>query len=145
MFLVGSFSAHAGYCQNLLALIKELEIKNVFLTGRTSFKKLLAYYRLSRVFLCMSEYEGFSIPLIEAMYLKVPVIAFERAAVPEILGEAGCLINDKDVRETARLLDRIVNDRAKRKDIISRQQERVTAFLPEKVFPLYRKAIMEAF
>jgi len=145
LFLVGSFSAHAGYCQNLLALIKELEIKNVFLTGRTSFKKLLAYYRLSRVFLCMSEYEGFSIPLIEAMYLKVPVIAFERAAVPEILGEAGCLINDKDVRETARLLDRIVNDRAKRKDIISRQQERVTAFLPEKVFPLYRKAIMEAF
>ena len=145
LFLVGSFSSHAGYCQKLLALIKELQVKNVFLTGRVSIKKLLAYYRLSRVFLSMSEYEGFSTPLIEAMYLKVPIIAFDRAAVPEILGGAGCLINDKDVRETARLLDWIVNDRAKREEIINRQSERVTDFLPEKVFPLYNKAIMEAF
>lgn len=145
LFLVGSFSAHPGYCQKLLALIKELEIKNVFLTGRVPIKKLLAYYRLSQAFLCMSEYEGFSIPLIEAMYLKVPIIAFDRAAVPEILGGAGYLINDKDVRETARLLDRIVNDRAIWEEIIGRQSERVTAFLPEKVFPLYRKSIMEAF
>ncbi|NLI14046.1 glycosyltransferase [Pelotomaculum propionicicum] len=145
LFLVGSFSSHAGYCQKLLALIKELEIKNVFLTGRTSFKKLLAYYRLSRVFLCMSEYEGFSTPLIEAMYLKVPIVAFNRASVPEILGESGCLINDKDVRETARLLDRIVNDHTKRKEMIRLQSKRVTAFLPEKVFPLYRKVFMLAF
>ena len=145
LFLVGSFSSHAGYCQKLLALIKELEIKNVFLTGRASFRQLLAYYRLSKVFLCMSEYEGFSTPLIEAMYLKVPIIAFDRAAVPELLGEAGCLIKDKAVRETARLLDRLVNDRAKREELISRQSERVTAFLPEKVLPLYRKAITEVF
>lgn len=145
LFLVGSFSSHSGYCQKLLTLIKELELKNVFLTGRASFRQLLSYYRLSQVFLCLSEYEGFSTPLIEAMYLKVPIIAFARAAVPEILGGSGYLINDKDVRETARLLDRIVNDQAKREEIISRQSERVTAFLPEKVFPLYRKAITEAF
>lgn len=145
LFLVGGYSAHPWYCQKLLTFIKELEIKNVFLTGRASFKKLLAYYRLSQVFLCMSEYEGFSTPLIEAMYLKVPIIAFERAAVPEVLGGAGYLINDKDIRDTARLLDRIVNDLAKREEIISRQSERVTSFLPEKVFPLYRKAIMEVF
>lgn len=145
LFLVGSFSSHAWYCQKLLALIKELEIKNVFLTGRASFEKLLAYYRLSQVFICMSEYEGFSTQLIEAMYLKVPIIAFDRAAVPELMGGAGYLIKDKDVRETARLLDRLVNDRAQREEIISRQSERVTAFLPEKVFPLYREAIMGAF
>jgi len=145
LFLAGTFSAHAGYCQKLLAFIKELDIKNVFLTGRVSFRQLLAYYRLSQVFLHMSEYEGFSIPLIEAMYLKVPIIALDRAAVPEILGGAGYLINDKDVRETARLLDRIVNDRVKRDEIISRQSKRVAAFLPEKVFPMYRIAFMEAF
>lgn len=145
LFLVGGCSAHPWYCQKLLTLIKELEIKNVFLTGRVSFRQLLAYYRLSRVFLCLSKYEGFSTPLIGAMYLKVPVIALARAAVPEVLGGAGCLINNKYVRETARLLDHIVNDRAKREEIISGQWERVTAFRPEKVFPLYRKAIVDAF
>lgn len=145
LFLVGNYFTHAWYCQKLLAFIKEMEIKNVYLTGRVSFKKLLAYYRLSQVFLCMSEYEGFSTQLIEGMYLKVPIIALDRAAVPEILGGAGCLINESDVRETARLLDRIVNDKAKREELIKLQSKRVTAFLPEKVYPLYRKAISEAF
>lgn len=145
LFLVGSFSAHPGYCQKLLALIKELDIESVFLTGRVSLSRLLAYYRLSKVFLCMSQYEGFSTPLIEAMYLKVPIIALDRAAVPEVLGGAGCLINDMDVRETARLLDRMVNDRTKLEEIISRQSERVSDFQPEKVFPMYRTAIKEAY
>lgn len=145
LFLVGSFSAHPGYCQKLLALIRELDIENVFLTGRVSFRQLLAYYRLSRIFLCMSQYEGFSIPLIEAMYMKVPIIALDRAAVPEILGDAGCLINDNDIRETAGLLDLIVNDQVKRAEIISRQSKRVTAFLPEKVFPVYRIAISDIY
>lgn len=145
LFLIGSFSAHPGYCQKLLALIKDLVIKNVFLTGRVSFKQLLAYYRLSKIFLCMSENEGVYTPLIEAMYLKVPIIAFDRATVQEVLGGAGYLINDNDVRETARLLNRIVNDQSARKEIISRQSKRVTSFMPEKVFPLYRKAIIKAF
>lgn len=145
LFLVGTFSAHAGYCQKLLAFIKELDIKNVFMTGRVSFRQLLAYYRLSRVLLHMSECDGFSIPLVEAMYLKVPIIALDRAAVPEVLGGAGYLVNEPDMRETARLLDRIVNDRVKRDEIISRQSKRVTAFLPEKVFPMYRVVLKELF
>ncbi|MTI85038.1 MAG: glycosyltransferase family 4 protein [Firmicutes bacterium] len=145
LFLVGSFSADAGYCQKLLDLIKELEIKNIFLPGRANFAQLLAYYRLSHIFLSMSEYEGLPTPLVEAMYLKVPVIAFGHGAVPEVLGGAGCLIDDKDIRETARLLDLIVKDREKREKIIRRQSERVAAFQPEKVFPLYSEAITEAF
>lgn len=145
LFLVGSFAAHPGYCQKLLALIKELDIKNVFLTGRVSFRQLLAYYRLSQVFLNMSEYEGFSIPLVESMYLKVPIIALNRAAVPEVLGGAGCLINDVDFRETARQLNRIVNDRAMREVIIRRQSERVTDFLPAKVLPSFRIVFREAY
>lgn len=145
LFLVGGFSAHPGYCQQLLDLIKELDIKNVCMTGRVSPAQLLAYYRLSRVFMCMSEYEGFSVPLVEAMHMKIPIIAFDRAAVPEILGGAGYLINEKDVRETARLLDRIVNDQTLREDIISGQTKRAAGFLPERVFPLYRQAIMQVF
>jgi glycosyltransferase involved in cell wall biosynthesis len=144
LFLVGNFSAHPDYCQKLLGYIKELEIKNVFMTGRVSFRQLLSYYRLSRVFLSLSQYEGFSIPLVEAMYMKVPVIALNRAAVPEILGGAGCLIDDDDVRNTARLLDDIVNDRGRRHEIIRRQSQRARDFLPEKVLPMYRMAIKEA-
>ncbi|MCL5290140.1 MAG: glycosyltransferase [Firmicutes bacterium] len=145
LFLVGSFAAHPRYCQKLFALIKELDIKNVFLTGRVSFRQLLSYYRLSQVFLHMSEYEGFSIPLVEAMYLKVPIIALNRAAVPEVLGGAGCLINDADFQENARQLDRIVNDRAMREVIIRRQSERVTDFMPAKVLPSCRIALQEIY
>lgn len=143
LFLVGGFSACPGYCQKLLALINELDIDNVIFTGRVAFKQLLAYYRLSRAFLMMSEYEGFSLPLIEAMHMEVPVVALNRAAVPEILGGAGCLMDDNDIQAAARLLDWIVNDRGKREEIISRQLKRVTGLMPEKVFPTYRMAIEE--
>lgn len=145
LFLVGSFSSHPGYCQKLLALIKELDIKNVFLTGRVSFKQLLAYYQLSHIFLNLSEYEAFSIPLIEAMYMEVPIVALDRAAVPEVLGGAGYLIDESDMRETARLLDMLVNDHVKREEIISSQVERVTDFLPGNVFPMYRMVLKEAY
>lgn len=145
LFLVGGFAAHPGYCQKLLALVNELDIKNVFMTGRVSLSELLAYYRLAKVFICLSEYEGFSTSLIEAMHLGVPVIAFDRAAVSETLGGAGYLINDRDVRETARLLDRTVNDQAMREEIISGQTNRAAAFLPDQVFPLYRRAIMQIY
>lgn len=144
LFLVGSFSAHPDHCRKLLAFIKELDIKNVFLTGRVPFRQLLAYYKLSKVFLSLSEYEGFSIPLVEAMYMKVPVIALNRAAVPEVLGGAGCLIDDFDIRETARLLDDIVSNRSRRNEIIHRQSKRANDFLPGKVLPMYRIAINEA-
>lgn len=58
----------------------------VVLTGKVSRSSLKAYFMGSRVFLCLSEHEGFGVPLIEAQYYRLPVVACDAAAIKETLG-----------------------------------------------------------
>jgi glycosyltransferase involved in cell wall biosynthesis len=51
---------------------------------------------MADVFVCLSEHEGFCVPILEAMELDVPVVAYAAAAVPETVGEAGLLLDDKE-------------------------------------------------
>jgi glycosyltransferase involved in cell wall biosynthesis len=44
----------------------------------------------------MSEHEGFGVPLVEAMWFDIPVLAYSSSAVPETLGEAGLMFNNKN-------------------------------------------------
>ncbi|MGI8793876.1 MAG: glycosyltransferase family 4 protein, partial [Acidimicrobiales bacterium] len=74
------------YYRSLQVLIDELDVADsVELTDTISFPELLAYYRTSDVFVCLSEHEGFMVPLLEAMHFGVPVVAYARTAVPETL------------------------------------------------------------
>ncbi len=141
LFLVGDYLGHMGYYRKLLALIYELQIKNVFITGRVSHGQLLAYYKLADVFISLSESDGCCTPIIVSMHFQIPVIAYNSGAVPEVLGEAGRLVDDKDIRETARLVDLLVSDKKIRKETLNRQSERIADYHPDKVFLLYKKAI----
>ena len=105
--------------------------------GAATEAQLAAYYRTSHLYWSMSEHEGFGVPLIEAMWFDVPVLAFKSSAVPETLGEAGLMLNDKsNLAEAAALARIIVSDSAIRAHIIRRQRERRVHFLPYEIAPL---------
>ena len=53
---------------------------------------LTAFYRSASVYLCLSEHEGFCVPLVEAMHFGLPIVARAAAAVPGTLGAAGILL-----------------------------------------------------
>jgi glycosyltransferase involved in cell wall biosynthesis len=63
--------------------------ENVVFPGSVSAAALRSYYLLCDVFLCMSEHEGFCVPLIEAMIHRVPIVAAATTAVRETVGGAG--------------------------------------------------------
>ena len=73
------------YYNYLKSLISDLKLDDVYIPGHIKFKEIIAYYKLATVFLCMSEHEGFCIPLIESMFFNVPIIAYDAAAIPETL------------------------------------------------------------
>jgi glycosyltransferase involved in cell wall biosynthesis len=80
----------------------------------------------------MSEHEGFGVPLVEAMWFDVPVLAFRSAAVPETLGSAAMLFAAKgELHEIAGLAHLLVTDTELRQKIIAVQRERRDAFLPK--------------
>ncbi len=133
LFLVGAFGGCENYLAYLRGLTAELELSDVVFAGVVKFRELLAYYRLSDVFICMSEHEGFCLPLLEAMHFQIPIVAFSAAAVPETLGGAGVLVNRKNYEEIAEFVDLLVKDKHLRQEILKKQNERLKEFDKSKI------------
>jgi len=94
-----------------------------------SASRLAERYRDADVFLCLSEHEGFCIPLLEAFHFGVPVIARDAGAVREVVGNAGVLLEAKDgVATIAELLDVVVEDQELRAELRARGEWRLEAY-----------------
>jgi glycosyltransferase involved in cell wall biosynthesis len=103
-------------------------LKDVLLTGHTTFPELLAYYRAADVYLSMSEHEGFGVPLLEAFTQMIPVVAYVAGAVEETMNGGGILMRSKDFAGTAALIDKLASDAAFRDRIVAGQLEALKAY-----------------
>lgn len=124
LILVGSIG-YKNYYKALEKYIEELDVQNVIFTGHVTDEALEAYYSVADLFLCMSEHEGFCMPLIEAMGRGIPVLAYAAAAVPETMGNAGILLESKDETVACKHIDRVFLDKQYREKIIAEEQEHV--------------------
>ena len=125
---VGSHAGMEQYHALLLTRSRELQLKNVEMVGTVGQDELNASYEVSRVFLCMSEHEGFCIPLLEAMTHDLPVVAFAAGAVPETLDGAGVLVREKHYDLIAEVLGRVAEDEPLRKAILEGQRQRLARY-----------------
>jgi glycosyltransferase involved in cell wall biosynthesis len=138
LFVVGGVMVPA-YRRWLGHLARHLGVdEDVIFTDRVPDSALRAYYQLADVYLCMSEHEGFGVPIIEALWSGVPVIAYAATATPDTLGDAGILIHHKHPPVIAELIDCIVREGALRERLIATGKRRVEAFAPEAVRALFR-------
>lgn len=113
----------------------------MLLASRITDAQLLACYRTAHLFWSMSEHEGFCVPVVEAMWFDVPVLAYESSAIPETLGQAGILFTEKRFPELGALAHMLVEDRALRATVIAAQRRRRSAFLPEAILPALRELL----
>lgn len=129
LFLVGNAGGMEKYEGRLKAYVKRLGLEDkVIFPGHIKFNAILAYYRLADVFVCMSEHEGFCVPLVEAMYFDKPIVAYRSSAIPDTMGEGGLLLEDKDPHMAAAVIDRVVRDGALRAYISARQRTRLKEY-----------------
>lgn len=132
------------YAKRLKEYAKLLGIEDcVIFTGHTKFDEILAWYRLADVFVCMSEHEGFCVPLAEAMYFDVPIIAYDCAAIPDTLGGSGVLLETKEPDKIAWEIHRLVEDQDWNMAVVQKQQERLKDFAPKKVKKELAKALKQ--
>src|SRR5207248_213173 len=94
---------------------------HVHFVGHVSDEELVAFYEIADLFLCASEHEGFCVPLVEAFYKQVPVLAYAATAVPSTMDGAGVLFEDRDPLHVARLMDAVVSDVALQDQIVAGQ------------------------
>jgi glycosyltransferase involved in cell wall biosynthesis len=88
------------------------------------FRELLARYATADALVCMSEHEGFCVPILEAMELEVPVVAYRAAAVPETVGRAAVLVDDKDPLTVAGEVAALLGDQSRRLELTQAGRKR---------------------
>lgn len=134
LFLVGSSNGMENYHNRLCRYIQQLGIEDdVVFPGHIKFSEILAYYTIADAFICMSEHEGFGVPLVEAMFFKVPIIAYKCAAVPFTMGNQGMLLETKEPSYVAAVIDRVISDKALQKYLLQVQYNRLLDYQYDRV------------
>ena len=128
-------------------IFKTIEIlnlqKDVILTGYVPKEDLFKFYNLADVFVYPSLYEGFGLPPLEAMACGCPVITSNTSSLPEVVGDAGMMVNPYDVEGLAKAIFEVITDESLRKELSKKSLERAKLFswrkTAEKTWKVYEE------
>jgi L-malate glycosyltransferase len=142
---VGRHDVVPRYYAALRALIERFDMleERFLFTGPVPDEELAAYYRHASVYISLSEHEGFCVPLVEAMAMDVPVLAYAAAAVPDTLGGAGVQFGTKDFEYVAELLGALAYEPDLRRDVIDGQRRRLADFNATRIEERLRSVIQQ--
>lgn len=142
---VGRCDAVPAYHAMVRALVGEYRMlpDRFWFTGAVPDHELAAYYRHAHAYVSLSEHEGFCVPLVEAMAMDVPVLAYGAGAVPETLDGAGVTFAPKDLEFASEWLGALIYDQPLRDDVIAGQRRRLAHFTAASLEPKLQ-ALLEA-
>ena len=130
LVVVGKKTQYMNFIKVQIKKINFNPDKIIFLND-VSIEDLPGIYQLSTLFIYPSFFEGFGIPIIEALNSKVPVITSKEGCFKEAGGEKSIYINPNDVEEIAFNIDECLEDSLKRKEMINSGLSHVKNFNPE--------------
>lgn len=135
-----------GYGGRLRELANELGIgDDVYFLKAVPHDELGAWYAAAEALVLLSGCEAFPLTLFEAMARGTPVIASNLSSVPEIVGDAGLIVDPQDEREVAGAIERVCEDRGHREELAHAGRARVQRFdwadTASKLVRLWRKEI----
>jgi glycosyltransferase involved in cell wall biosynthesis len=113
LFIVGKDETRLNAYNRLLReMVKYFKLQDrVVFAGEVSDSELKAYYRVADVFMITSEHEGFCVPLVEAMSMSVPIVAYGSSAIPITVGDVGLVWKERDPYLLAESVNSIVKNR----------------------------------
>jgi glycosyltransferase involved in cell wall biosynthesis len=122
------------YGKLLHRVVQKLDLTNaVLFTGGVSDEALKAYYLVADAFVTVSEHEGFCVPLVEAMSMKLPITAYASAAIPETLGDAGIVWPEHNALLMAESIDRVIRDKSVRDALGERGYRRYESMFTNRI------------
>jgi glycosyltransferase involved in cell wall biosynthesis len=125
LIFVGAYTGYERYLAMLHELIADLGTSRVQFAGHVTDAELAAYYDIADLFLCASAHEGFCVPIMEAFYKRVPVVAYAATAVPATMDGAGVLFTTTAPLEVAAIVDAVLSDDGVYDAIVQRQDDAV--------------------
>ncbi|NJM40104.1 MAG: glycosyltransferase [Anaerolineae bacterium] len=140
--LIGSSRTAPGYDKYLRALAQTLGVAGAVQMGPATEDELTAHYVRAHVFVCLSQHEGFCVPLIEAMNADLPIVALARAAVTDTMGQAGVLLESAHPALVAETVNAVITHPPLREQVLAAQRERAQAFA-QPVVEAQAKAVLQ--
>lgn len=119
-------------------VVREILLKNpdatkhVVFTGFVSDEQLIWLYRNALAFIYVSYYEGFGLPILEALSVGKAVICADAASMPEVGGDAVAYCNPHEIESIEAAIDRVVSDENYRHSLESKAEEQATQFSYQK-------------
>jgi glycosyltransferase involved in cell wall biosynthesis len=102
----------SAYINFLNDKVRSLNLEDYILfTGKVNDEQLKSYFLISNIFALTSYHEGFCLPLVEAMSMKIPVIAYGSAAVADTVDNGGIVWEDLDINLIAMTINEIINSK----------------------------------
>jgi glycosyltransferase involved in cell wall biosynthesis len=129
------------YGRSLAGLADRLAPGGVTFLRGIAPEELWRRYREADVFVCLSEHEGFCVPLLEAFHFGVPVVGRPSGGVAEVAGDAAILTDDPDLGLIAELIHLTVEDRGLREELRTRGRRRLEDYSYEATAAKLRAAI----
>jgi glycosyltransferase involved in cell wall biosynthesis len=122
LVLIGrSEAGQEKYLQSLREQVWRLGLSGqVIFLDRVTDAELKAHYERAAVFVLASEHEGFCVPVVEAMALRIPIVAYGTTAVPHTVGDAGLVWDEPDPFVLAQSIDAVVCDVGVRRRLTER-------------------------
>lgn len=131
------------YLLALQSLSRQLDLEDcVELTGaRVSDDYVGSLYRRATIFATASEHEGFCVPVVEAMYHGLPIVAAATTAIPETTDDAALLMDSTDPLEWGEALTRLTFDAGLRRRLVKSGHRRLEHFSPTRIARLWRETV----
>lgn len=126
LFIIGASGWHNVEVYNLVSELG-LQEKVKFL-GFVPDEDLVFFYNGASVFVYPSFYEGFGIPVVEAMACGAPVITSNTSSLPEVVGEAGIMIDPGDIQGIADAMSKVLTDSSLQEELQKKSLERAKQF-----------------
>ena len=118
-----------GKYKKIFEMVKKLNLqKDVIFTGYIPREDLPTIYNAVDLFVYPSLYEGFSLPPLEAMACGTPVITSNTSSLPEVVGDAGIMVNPYEIDGLAKAMYEVLTDCGLREDMIKKGLKRAKMF-----------------
>ena len=133
------------YLARVQAFVRKSGLEHLVHFAPVSFDDLPSVYQRASVFLYPSFYEGFGIPILEALFSRTPVVTSSVSSLPEAAGPGAYLANPGDPAEIAAGIEKILSDESYRNELAEKGHAHAQQFrgepLSHKMMDLYKKVV----
>lgn len=147
LVLVGNgFIKDSRELQDVTALIKESGLeKKIHRLGYIDKTDMIGIYNLAKVYVQVSFAEGFGLPVVDAMACGIPVVVSNSTSLPEIVGEAGLLVDPNNVKQISGSISILYSNKKMKEELSEKGLERIKFFTWDKCavqsLAVYQKAM----